>query len=354
MSRFLSPKLKGLLPYTPGEQPKEGGFIKLNTNESPYPPSPAVIEALEGKAETLRLYPDPECRELNSAIADAFGLDTDEVITGNGSDELLAFIFQAFCSKGAAFPDITYGFYKVWAQLYGISTRVLPLKDDFSICLDDYKDIDETIFIANPNAPTGLALPAADIIALAKNKADRLIVVDEAYVDFGAESCVPYIKELDNLIVVQTFSKSRNLAGGRVAFAAANSELINDLNRVKFSFHPYNLNRLSQLAGAAAVKDREYFESCTSRIIKTRERTAKELKALGFILTDSKANFIFARHEEISGEEIYNKLRERGVLVRYFGTDRIKDYVRITVGSDDEMDALINSVKDILRRQENA
>ena len=165
---------------------------------------------------------------------------------------------------------------------------------------------------------------------------------------------MPYIKELDNLIVVQTFSKSRNLAGGRVAFAAANSELINDLNRVKFSFHPYNLNRLSQLAGAAAVKDREYFESCTSRIIKTRERTAKELKALGFILTDSKANFIFARHEEISGEEIYNKLRERGVLVRYFGTDRIKDYVRITVGSDDEMDALINSVKDILRRQENA
>ena len=208
----MSPKLKGLLPYTPGEQPKEGGFIKLNTNESPYPPSPAVIEALEGKAETLRLYPDPECRELNSAIADAFGLDTDEVITGNGSDELLAFIFQAFCSKGAAFPTLPTALQGL-AQLYGINTRVLPLKDDFSICLDDYTDIDETIFIANPNAPTGLALPASDIIALAKNKADRLIVVDEAYVDFGAEA-VPYIKELDNLIVVQTFSKSRNLAGG--------------------------------------------------------------------------------------------------------------------------------------------
>lgn len=348
MSRFLEPRFNALTPYTPGEQPQTGNFIKLNTNESPFPPSPMVTKALEGKSETLRLYPDPESHVLTTAIAENYGLFKEQVITGNGSDELLAFIFQALCPRGAAFPDVTYGFYKVWAELYGLNSKVIPLRGDFTICLDDYKGLDETLFFANPNAPTGIALNPKDIARLAKEKPDRLIVVDEAYVDFGAESCMRYINELDNLLVVQTFSKSRNLAGGRVAFAAGDPELISDLNRIKFSFHPYNISRLSQAAGTAAVTDRDYFNKCTSRIIATRERTAKELKTLGFEMTESRANFLFARHPKLAGSEIYSKLRERGVLVRYFGSDRIDDYVRITIGSDGEMDALIAAVREIL------
>ena len=348
MSRFLAPELAKLAPYTPGEQPQSGNFIKLNTNESPFPPSPLVIKALQGKAETMRLYPDPDCRELTNAIASNYGINTCQLLTGNGSDEILAFIFQALCPKGAAFPDITYGFYKVWAELYGIKARVLPLRDDFSICLDDYRGLDETLFIANPNAPTGIALAPKDILKLVAEKPDRLIVVDEAYVDFGAESCIPYINEYDNLLVVQTFSKSRNLAGARVAFAVGNEELILDLNRVKFSFHPYSVSRLSQLAATAAVLDREYFLECTSRIRSTRERAAVALKVMRFEMTDSRANFLFAKHPKLTGLELYSKLREKGVLVRYFGSDRIEDYVRITVGSNAEMDKLIKAVREIL------
>jgi len=349
MGKFLSPRLKGLKPYTPGEQPQGGKYIKLNTNESPFPPSPYVFKALEGQAETLRLYPDPENRLLNEAIAENFGLSPENIIAGNGSDELLALIFQAFCPKGAAFADITYGFYKVWAEFYGIDYKIVTLKDDFTLCLEDYRDLDETIVIANPNAPTGLAVSPEKIAALAAEKPERIIVVDEAYVDFGAESCIRLVKELKNLIVVQTFSKSRSLAGGRAAFAAGDAELIRDFNTVKFSFHPYNLDRLTQLAAAAAIKDRVYFETCTSKIIKTRERVSGELKTLGFFLTDSMTNFIFARHEKIPGAEFYRLLKEKGVLVRYFGTERIEDFIRITVGSDDEMDAFLKALKDILK-----
>ncbi len=348
MSRFLAPAFENLRPYAPGEQPQTGRFIKLNTNESPYPPSPAVIKEICDQASTLRLYPDPECRDINRAMAEAFGISSDQIIMGNGSDEILAFIFQAFCPKGAAFPDITYGFYKVWAQLYGVKTRVVPLRDDFSICLDDYRELSETLFFANPNAPTGIALDPGDIMTVVKEKPERLVVIDEAYVDFGAESCLPYIDECDNLLVVQTFSKSRNLAGGRVAFAAGNRALIDDLNRIKFSFHPYNMSRLSQCAGIAAVGDRSYFMECTSKIQVTRDKTAKELKALGFEMTESKANFLFARHPSLTGFELYTKLREKGVLVRHFGTSRIEDYVRITVGSENEMEALVEAVKAIL------
>lgn len=351
MSRFLDPRFNNLMPYTPGEQPQAGKFIKLNTNESPYPPSPMVIEALKGKAQTLRLYPDPECRELRGAIAGSYGLDINQAICGNGSDELLAFIFQALCPKGAAFADITYGFYKVWAQLYGLNTKVIPLRNDFTICLDDYRALDETLFFANPNAPTGIALGPRDIAALAQERPDRLIVVDEAYVDFGAESCKQFINELENLLVVHTFSKSRNLAGGRVAFAAGNRELIADLNRIRFSFNPYNISRLSQIAGAAAAADRQYLTQCSSKIIATRERTAGEIRALGFEMTDSRANFLFVRHPGLKGAEIYSKLRERGILVRYFGGERIEDYVRISVGSDYEMDALIDALRAICREK---
>ena len=349
MSIFLDPRLNTLKPYTPGEQPQVGKFIKLNTNESPYPPSPRVLEALEGKWETLRLYPDPDCRELIAAIAEVNGLKAEQLIAGNGSDELLAFIFQALCPKGAAFADISYGFYKVWAQLYGVSAKIVPLRGDFTICLDDYRGLEKTIFIANPNAPTGIALDPRDIAALAKEKPDRLVVVDEAYVDFGAKSCIRYINELSNLLVVHTFSKSRNLAGGRVAFAAGSRELIADLNRIKFSFNPYNINRISQIAGAASVLDRQYFSDCCSKIIATREKSARELRALGFEMTESRANFLFAKHPKLKGADLYLKLRERGILVRHFGGERIEDYVRITVGSDMEMEALIDALGAILK-----
>jgi len=349
MSIFLDPRLNALKPYTPGEQPQEGKFIKLNTNESPYPPSPKVIEALEGKAETLRLYPDPECGELRSAIAQVHGIETEQIIAGNGSDELLAFIFQGFCPKGAAFADITYGFYKVWAQLYGVNAKIVPLREDFTLCLEDYRGLNETIFIANPNAPTGIALDPRDIAALAKEKPERLVVVDEAYVDFGAESCIRFIDELSNLLVVRTFSKSRNLAGGRVAFAAGSREIIADLNRIKYSFNPYNLNRLSQIAGTASVLDIQYFSECCSKIISTRERSAGELRALGFEMTESRTNFLFVRHPRLKGAELYKKLRGRGILVRHFGGERIEDYVRITIGSDKEMDALIEALAAILK-----
>jgi Histidinol-phosphate/aromatic aminotransferase and cobyric acid decarboxylase len=307
-----------------------------------------VVKAVCDNAQSLRLYPDPECRDLGRTMAEAFGIEESQIIMGNGSDEVLAFIFQAFCAGGAAFPDITYGFYKVWAQLYGIKTKVLPLMEDFTINLDDYRELSETLIIANPNAPTGIAHAPKDILELLRQKPDRLVVVDEAYVDFGAESCLPYINDFDNLLVVQTFSKSRNLAGGRVAFAAGNRALIDDLNRIKFSFHPYNMSRISQAAGIAAVKDRDYYNKCISNIRETRERAAGELKALGFEMTASRANFLFVRHPSLSGLDLYTKLREKGVLVRYFGTGRILDYVRITIGSGEEMDALINAVREIL------
>lgn len=348
MSRFLAQNFRNIAPYIPGEQPQTGSFVKLNTNESPYPPSPMVVKAVCENASSMRLYPDPDCRELNKEMAAAFGIESNQLIMGNGSDELLAFIFQALCPNGAAYPDITYGFYKVWAELYEIKTKVLPLNDDFTINLDDYRGLSETIFIANPNAPTGIAFKPEEIMSLVREKPDRLIVVDEAYVDFGAESCLPYINQYDNLIVVQTFSKSRNLAGGRVAFAAANIGIIEDLNRIKFSFHPYNLSRLSQFAGIAAVTDKDYYLKCTSQIRATREKTAKKLRELGFEMTDSMANFLFAKHPEMSGEDLYLKLREKGVLVRYFGTGRIKEYLRITIGSEDEMAALIKAAEEIL------
>jgi histidinol-phosphate aminotransferase len=346
MSRFLVPALRKLVPYTPGEQPQSGSFVKLNTNESPYLPSSKVIEAVCQAAPTIRLYPDPDCRVLTKAIAAAYLLPPEQVVCGNGSDELLAFIFQSLCPNGAAFADVTYGFYKVWAQLYGLETEVIPLGEDFSFPLAGFRRTDKTVFIANPNAPTGMALPASEIASFAAEKPDRLVIVDEAYVDFGAESCLKYINGLDNLLVVQTFSKSRNLAGGRIAFAAGSKELINDLNTVRFSFHPYSISRLSQAAGTAAVYDRAYFEECTAKIQNTRARVEKEIDAMGFFRTRSLANFMFIKHPSLSGRQLYLSLREKGILVRWFDLPRISDYLRVTVGSDGEMDAFLAALND--------
>lgn len=352
MSRFISKEADALAPYTPGEQPQDQQYIKLNTNESPFPPSPKVMKALT-RAEVLKLnlYSDPTCAPLNAAIAKHFELQPENVLSGNGSDEVLAFAFRAFCGegKGVAFADITYGFYKSQVALFGLEATRIPLREDFTLNVDDYMDFPGTIVIANPNAPTGIAVPRADIQRLLEADPDRVVIVDEAYVDFGAESCVPMIFRYDNLLVVQTMSKSRSLAGGRVGYALGSPALIEALNRVKYSFHPYNVNRLSMLAGAAAVADDAYFQKCTAAVAGNREWTRKELEALGFTVLPSSANFLFAKSATIPGEALYRRLKENGILVRWFDADRIRDYVRITIGSLEQMVALVDQLDQMMQ-----
>ena len=352
MSKFLSKEASWLAPYTPGEQPQDQQYIKLNTNESPFPPSPKVVKALS-RAELLKLnlYSDPTCGQLVESIAKRYELQPENVLTGNGSDEILAFAFRAFCGEGKplAYADITYGFYKSQVALFGLEAKVIPLREDFTLNVDDYMDFPGTIVIANPNAPTGISVPRADIQRLLEADPNRVVIVDEAYVDFGGESCVPMIYRYDNLLVVQTMSKSRSLAGGRVGFALGSSELIAALNRVKYSFNPYNVNRLSIIAGAAAVEDEDYFQSCCASIRQNRAWTTDKLAGLGFTVLPSQANFIFAKSDKLSGENLYQGLKKHGVLVRWWAdSGRIQDYVRITIGSMEQMERLANEIARLL------
>ncbi len=350
MSKFLSESKKSLAPYTPGEQPKVLNLIKLNTNESPFPPSPKVIEAVSSEAVArLRLYSDIQTTGLVQAIAERNGLSTDQVITSNGSDEILAFAFQAFGENGITFPDITYGFYSVWADLFGLPARVVPLNEDFSVPLEQFMTNTHTVVLANPNAPTGLALPMSDIRRLLEANPDQAVIIDEAYADFAKESAVSLINEYENLLVVQTFSKSRQLAGARLGFAMGQKELIDDLNRIKFSFNPYNVNSMTQLAGEAAMRDEAYFVSCRDQIIAAREWTEEELKKLGFTVLPSSANFIFAAPGFCGGAEYLNALREKNILVRHWKSERIRDYVRITVGTQAQMETLIEVTKELMK-----
>lgn len=350
MSRFFSGKYSLLTPYTPGEQPKDMKYVKLNTNESPYPPSKGVYEAVRKEAERLHLYSDPECTELTQKIANRYGVCADQVLVTNGSDEILNFAFMAFCdsNRGIAFADITYGFYSVFAELNNIKYKIVPLKDDFTIDLSDYYELEENIVIANPNAPTGIALPRDEIEKLVRSNPNRVVIVDEAYVDFGAESCVPLVEKYDNLLVTMTFSKSRSMAGGRIGFGIGSKELICDLNTIKYSTNPYNVNRLSQIAGSRAIDDDEYYMNNAKEIIKTREYTKKKLEALGFEVLSSSANFLFAKSDKINGEELYLKLKQRGVLVRHFTKPKIADFNRITIGTREQMDVLLTQIKAIL------
>ncbi len=351
MSKFLNKNLSKLVPYTPGEQPKGvDKLIKLNTNESPFPPSTLVKKALHmHSADDLRLYPDPLCDELIEQFAVTYNVEKTKVTVGNGSDELLAFAFNAFCENGVAFSDITYGFYPVFASLYGVNASVVPLNDDFTIDINAYKKEKGTIIIANPNAPTGIELAQEKIIELLNQNKNRLVIVDEAYVDFGAQSAVSLLNQFDNLLIIGTFSKSRSLAGARIGYAIANSEIINDLNTIKFSFNPYNINRLSLLAGANSLKDNLYFKMCCKEIINTRQYTLNNLNDLGFTCTDSKANFLFVKPpEKLSAEQYYLKLRQNNILVRYFNAKRTSNYVRITIGTLDQMQTLIKATKKIL------
>ncbi len=350
MSRFFSEKLSALTPYTPGEQPKERKYIKLNTNESPFPPSEKAIVMAAEAAKSLQLYSDPEQRVLTTAVAENLGVSYEEVLLTNGSDEILNFAFMAFCDKDhpAVFADLTYGFYKVFAQLSGVPYEEIPLKEDFSINVEDYIGINKTVFIANPNAPTGILLSVADVERIVKSKPDNVVVIDEAYIDFGGESCVPLIKKYDNLLVTRTFSKSRSMAGARLGFGVGCPSLIADLNTIKYSTNPYNVNSMTAAAGIGTMADEEYTLRNCKTIIENRNFVSKELKAFGFEMTDSMTNFIFAKHPSVSGDCVYKGLRERGILVRHFSTPRICEYNRITVGSMDEMRALVAAVKEIL------
>ena len=350
MSRFFTSKYDQLTPYTPGEQPKDQQYVKLNTNESPYPPSPKAVAKAAEAAATLQLYSDPECKLLTEKAAETFGVAPDEMLFTNGSDEILNFAFMAYCDNThpAIFPDITYGFYPVFAKLSGIPFEEIPLNEDFTINVADYTGQHKTIFIANPNAPTGIALPLTDIEKIVKSNPDSVVVIDEAYVDFGAESAVSLIHTYDNLLVTQTFSKSRSMAGARLGVGFACKALIRDLNTIKYSTNPYNVNRMTMAAGIGALEDAEYFKNNCQRIIDTRAWTTEQLRALGFTVIDSAANFVFAKHSAVDGKELYLKLKENGVLVRHFDKDKLRDYNRITIGSAEQMHILIDTLKNLL------
>ena len=350
MSEFFSKKYNGLAPYVPGEQPKEKKYIKLNTNESPFAPSPSAVaygsEALKG----VQLYSDPECTALTMAVADDLGVDFENVIMTNGSDEVLNFAFMAYCDdeNPAIFPDITYGFYKVFAQINNVPYQEIPLKDDFSIDLSEYEKKSGTIFIANPNAPTGILLSIEQIEKLVSSNQNRIVVIDEAYIDFGGQSAVNLIKKYKNLLVTRTFSKSRSMAGARLGFGVADKAIVADLKAVKYSLNPYNVNSVTASAGVGSIKDKEYFDKNCRAIIDNREWTKIELKKLGFTVTDSKANFVFAKTDKISGKNLYLRLKDSGILVRHFDKDEIKEYNRITIGNMEQMQTFINTVKSIL------
>ena len=351
MSKFLSPTLAAVTPYTPGEQPQDQQYIKLNTNESPYLPSPAVIAAVsEHEVEKLRLYSDPACADLLKAAAAHFGLQPEQIMPGNGSDENLFFALRAFCDADhpLAYADITYGCYGVWCGLMHIPSHIIPLKEDFTLDPKDYYGLNQTIVLANPNAPTGIALPRAEIEGILKANPNNVVIVDEAYVDFGGESCVPLIDRYENLLVVQTFSKSRQLAGARLGLAMGNAKLIADLNRVKFSLNPYNINRLTLKAGQAALEDTAYFEKTRAAIMDTRAWTMQQLTDRGFTVLDSRANFVFASTERINGRVLYKELKKNGILVRHFDAPRIENWLRITIGTPEQMQALMDAVDKIL------
>ena len=351
MSRFIRDLYKDFEAYTPGEQPKDMQYVKLNTNESPFPPAPEVIKALtETDMEKLRLYPDPTGSRLKDKIAALYGVKRENVYLSNGSDDILNFTFMAFNDPGdeIAMADITYSFYDVIAALHGIKPHIIPLADDMTIIPEDYIGLGMNMVIANPNAPTGLEMPQSSIEEIVKSNPDNVVLIDEAYVDFGAETAVPLIHEYDNVIISQTFSKSRSFAGGRLGFAIADASLIEDLCKMQYSTNPYNVNELSLILAEASIDADDYYKENSKYIQEVRAYTEQRLTELGFEVIPSKANFVFARHSEIPGEDIYLGLKDRGVLVRHFSSERIKDYCRITIGSREQMDVLFDKLEEMI------
>ncbi|MEN4917006.1 histidinol-phosphate transaminase [Acinetobacter pittii] len=350
--RFWSPEVRELEPYVPGEQPKIQNLLKLNTNENPYPPSPKVVEAVQAvlthQADALRLYPDPDATALKHAIAKQQNIDVSQVFVGNGSDEVLAHIFKAFFlqDEPILYPDITYSFYPVYSQFFGTKTKEIPLNDNFEVEVKDYVQPNGGIIITNPNAPTSIALGLAEIEQILKANPDRVVVIDEAYVDFGAESAVSLVNRYENLVVCQTTSKSRSLAGLRVGFAIAQSHLIAALEAVKNSFNSYPIDRFAIAAAVASFEDQTYFEEQCQKVISSREKLVDELTALGFKVLPSKANFIFASHPSHDAGQLAQQLREQGIIVRYFNKPRINQFLRITVGTDEQNERLVKTLKE--------
>lgn len=349
MSRFLNKRYQSLEAYTPGEQPRDMVYIKLNTNESPYPPAPAVVAAMdETQVENLRLYSDPTGLSLKQKLAELYDLKVENIFISNGSDDILNFAFMAFADeRGAAFADITYGFYPVYGELHNVNVQIIPLEADFSLDYKKYCGINKMIVIANPNAPTGMEIPLWQIEEILKSNPDSVVVVDEAYVDFGGSSCYKLIKNYVNLMVVRTFSKSRCMAGARLGYAFGDAALIEDLEKLKYSTNPYNVNRLTMLLGCATVDAEPYYREVSEKIQSARAWSVDALQKLGFEVLPSKANFIFARHPAVSGAELYSELRRRGILVRHFTKERIKDFIRITIGTQEQMEHLANALQDM-------
>lgn len=345
---FLNQKYQELTPYTPGEQVDEQVYTKLNTNENPYPPAPSVQQAVSEAAQKLNRYSDIAVETVAKPLAHYLGVKQEQLFLGNGSDEVLSYLFQGFTEKGIAFPDVTYGFYQVYSNLYQVETQIVPLKKDFSLELSEYDELKGTVIFANPNAPTGIYLAQEEICEFLTHHPDRLVVVDEAYTDFGSQSMVSLIDQYKNLFVVGTFSKSRQLAGARLGFGVGNTELIADLNRLRFSLNPYNVNSLSQAAGGAVLQEQAYVDQKIQETIRVREWSKKELARLGFEQTDSQGNFLFAKHPKVTGEKLFTSLRENNILVRWFDQPRIKEYLRITVGTQEQMERLINVLTTII------
>lgn len=351
MSKYWSPLTASLEPYVPGEQPKDKTYIKLNTNENPYPPSPNAIAAMKAVInEDLRLYPDPNSETLIQALAKQNGLSPKQVFVGNGSDEILAFAFASFFdpSKPVLFPDITYSFYKVYANFYGITPKLIPLDEQFLLDVNQFKGEHGGIIIPNPNAPTAIPMPLADVKVLLDNNPDQVVIIDEAYVDFGAESAIALVSSYPNLLVIQTLSKSRSLAGLRVGYAFGSEELIEGLNRTKNSFNSYTIDRVALAGAVAAIEDQAYFQATTEKVVATRERVVSKLQTLGFIVTPSKANFVFISHPTIAAKQLFEQLREQGVLVRYFASPRIDRFLRVSIGTDEEMKVFLEVIERLI------
>lgn len=349
MSRFLNQQYQSLEAYTPGEQPRDQQYIKLNTNESPYPPAPSVVEAMTAEqVELLRLYSDPTAKNLKEKLAGLYGVKPENVFVSNGSDEVLNFAFMAFGGGGVVFPDISYGFYEVFADLYAINAEKIPLESDFSIDYRKYCGKNKLVVIANPNAPTGMTIPVWQIEEIVKTNPDAVVLIDEAYVDFGGETCLPLIVKYDNLLVTRTFSKSRCLAGGRLGYAFASLEIIADLEKIKYSTNPYNINRLTLLLGEKTVEAEGYYQEKCREIEETRAWTAAKLEKLGFTVLPSKANFIFVKTDKMDGGELYRTLKAKGILVRHFTNPRICQYNRVTIGTKAQMEAFVDTLKEVL------
>ncbi len=351
MSRYMRACFDGLEAYVPGEQPQDRSYVKLNTNESPFPPAPAVLAAVDAEVKNLHLYPDPEGRVLREKLAEQYGVRPENVFLANGSDELLSFAFLAFCGRErpVAFPNISYGFYPVYASLYQVPYTEIPLREGFVLAAEDYCGLNRNIVLANPNAPTGRAIPARDIEEIVRANPDHVVLIDEAYIDFGGESCLPLIHRYDNLLVCQTFSKFRSLAGGRLGYALASQGLIGDLEKIKYSTNSYNVNRLTLAAAAATLDSGGYYEENGKKIQENRAYTTQELAGLGFETLPSVTNFIFTRCPAVEGEALYQALKSKGVLVRHWNKPEIADWCRVTIGTREQMDLFLDKVREIVK-----